>query len=409
MTQYFQETFNIAIAAIRANKLRSGLTALGIIIGVMTVIAMTSLIQGMNKSVATAIEAIGTNSFMIRKFPAMITSGEDWRRYNRRKDLTQADAEAIAELCPAVNVAVPQMYAYKRVRYKGEESSFVPIGGYTHEYENISTIDITYGRFFTAADEEHKTHVCVLGPDVVKRVFPNRSDILGEYIYIAGWRFTVIGMTEARGSMMGESMDNYVLIPFSTFKKRFGTRRELDISVQAINAESIEKAKEQVIQILRIRRGLTVDEENDFEVMTQETMMETYNSITKVVFIVMVGIASISLVVGGIGIMNIMLVSVTERTKEIGIRKAIGAKRRDILWQFLVEATLLSLFGGVIGIAIGVGIAWAISKFTPIPAAAPLWSILVGTSICVAVGLFFGIFPAAKASKLHPIDALRYE
>ena len=205
------------------------------------------------------------------------------------------------------------------------------------------------------------------------------------------------------------SLTKWFASSFSTFKKNFGRRRNLKIIVQAVDTSLLEQAEEQVVQILRLRRGLSVDDDNDFEITTQDTLKEFWSQITRVIFIVMVGIASISLVVGGIGIMNIMLVSVTERTREIGIRKAIGAKRKDILWQFLVEATILSLMGGIVGILLGISIAFLIGKFTPIPAGAPLWSILVGASICIAIGLFFGIFPAGKAAKLDPIEALRYE
>ncbi len=404
------ESMDLALGAIRSNKLRSFLTLLGIIIGVMTIIAMQSLITGLRKSMYEQLNILGSNVFSIQKFPAVGMGHGWWEKYRNRKDLTYEHAHLVRTRVPAAKSVSADVDTWgEEIRYKDKKTlSNVMVVGTTPEYLENNGYEISAGRFVTEQDLQYNRRVAVLGLDVLDKLFGSENPV-GMDIKIRGERFEIIGVFEKKGSVFGNSMDNLVVIPFFTFEKIYGSFRSISISVQAVNAGLMEEAQEQAIGVLRAARKVPPGKENDFEVVTNNTLTDFFDNMTKYVRIVAVAIASISLLVAGVGIMNIMLVSVTERTKEIGIRKSIGAKRSDILWQFLIEAIVLSEVGGVIGIGVGLGIGYLVDAFTPVPAAVPIWTVFLGLLFCSFVGLLFGVYPASKAARLDPITALRYE
>lgn len=400
------ESFRIALDAIWSNKLRSMLTTLGIIIGVMTVVTVVSLISGLNKKVSDMFSSIGSNVIYVQKWP-WVQTGEDWWKYRGRKDITPENAEAIRRLCSTVELVAPLDGRSLRMKYKDNKTNPVSIQGTTPEYQRITGRDLESGRYITASDVDHRKRVCVIGMDIVETLFHN-EDPLNKTVRIGSSKFIVVGVLEKKGKMLGHSMDNEAIIPFTTFRKLFirKGREAIDIAILAKNKE---EAIDEVKAVLRRVRKVKPGKPDDFSINTQDLLMDMYNKITGAAFIVMIGVASLSLLIGGIGIMNIMLVSVTERTREIGIRKAIGARYRDILYQFLTEAVVISGFGGVIGILVGFTLARLIAAASNLPAAIPLWAVLLGFGFSSGVGIFFGIYPANKAARLDPVEALRYE
>jgi putative ABC transport system permease protein len=405
-----KESIQMALGSLKAHKLRSILTTVGIIIGVTTVVGMLSLTQGLKKSVEDQVSSLGSNTLIVTKFPAIITSGKQWREYSRRKNLTYEDAEAIQEVCSSVKIVAPDIEVYpgEVIRYGGESTKRVPVWGVTDTYLEVYGYFIEWGRFITPGDVEHRRQVCVLGTDIVERLFPY-EDPLGRYVRSGPHRFLVVGVLEEKGSFMGQSRDNLVMIPLTTLQKLAGENLNVDIGVLPEGPGAMQSAMDEVITLLRRRRGLSYEQPNDFEILTQDSLMEVFNNITGAAFAVVIGVASISLLVGGIGIMNIMLVTVTERTREIGIRKALGAKRRDILWQFLSEATVLSGVGGILGILLGFSLGKFVGAVSPLPSVVPIWTIFLGLGFSSLVGMFFGIYPATKAARLDPIVALHHE
>lgn len=404
-----QESFFIALDVIRTHKMRSFLTLLGIIIGVMAIIGMQSLIEGFQKSVEKDMEMLGANVFQVQKEPVMM-GHHDREKYRNRKDITLVESEAIEKYCPAVSRVGPEDWHFGVVvKYKGRKTSPATVlaGGVPAFFPNNGYY-IGQGRPLTDVDVEHNRHVAVIGMDVVDELFPFQ-DPLGESIIVDGHRYEVVGVIEKLGSSFGQSEDNRVAIPLSTFQKYYGRNRSLNITVQADTPELLETAKEQVIGVLRAVRKVPPGEPNDFEIWSSESLIESFNNMTRAIRIGAIVIVSFGLLVAGIGIMNIMLVSIRERTREIGIRMAIGARRIDILFQFLVEAIFLSEVGGILGILVGIGIAQLVALISPVPAAIPIGAIVLGFGFCSLVGLVFGVYPAWKASKLDPITALRYE
>lgn len=405
-----KESVTIALDVIRNNKMRSFLTLLGIIIGVMSIIGVQSLILGLQRSVEEQMQGLGANVFQVQKDPAINMGGHERDKYRNRKNITLVESEAIKKHCPAVALVGPEDWQFGvSVRYKdkktspsmwlaGGESAFFPNNGYF----------IEEGRAITEIDVEHEREVAVIGMEVVEELFPYQNPI-GELISVEGHRYQVIGILEEKGSTFGNSEDNRVVIPLTVFQKRYGANRSLNITVQATRPELFAEAQEQVIGVLRAVRKVPPGEDNDFEIWTTDTLVDSFNNMTRAIRIGAVVIVSFALLVAGIGIMNIMLVSIRERTREIGVRRAIGAKRRDILFQFLVEAIFLSEVGGVIGILVGVGIGQLVALVSPVPAAIPVGTIILGFVFCSLVGLVFGVYPATKASKLDPIESLRYE
>ncbi len=403
------DTFNLAISAFRANKLRSILTLLGIIIGVMTIIAMQSLITGLRKSINEQVSFLGNSVFSVQKWPAVQMGPRD-EKYRNRKNITYEDALAVRERVTAAKSVGAEIWNWGyEIRYKDRKTlPNVPIAGVTPEFLENNGMEIAEGRFITTEDVEFNAPVTVLGADVVDKLFP-LEDPIGKDIKLMGKRLEVVGVFAKKGSVFGQSQDNRLAIPFMQFVKLFGKERSVDISVQAATPELLETAIDQTIGVMRTQRKVPPGKENDFEIESNDTVTGFFDNLTKYVRIVAIAIASISLLVAGVGIMNIMLVSVTERTREIGIRKSVGAKRSDILWQFLIEAVVLSEVGGIIGILLGLGIGKMVDAFTPVPAAVPIWTVFLGLIFCSFVGLIFGVYPAMKAARMDPIVALRYE
>jgi putative ABC transport system permease protein len=397
----------IALASLVANKLRSILTLIGVIIGVMTVIAVVSIISGMNRYVEAEISSMGSTTFMIRKY-GIITSDEQWHEQTKRKNLTMADMEAIKEGCPDCWKVGVQSVTFRKVKYKNKAISNLAVVGATANITEISDREVYEGRTFSDFEVDHNRRVCFIGWQIKESLFPN-EDPMGKDIKIGNHRFRIIGVAAKKGNFLGENQDDYVLIPISAYEKLFAGRMYVTIFVKARDFMSMQDAMDESRVILRARRGVDYHQEDDFSMLTSESVMDFFRQFTNMALIVMGGIASISLVVGGIVIMNIMLVSVTERTREIGIRKALGARRRNVLWQFLVEAVTLALVGGMVGIIMGALVAKLIAVASPLPASVELWSVVLALFVSSSVGIFFGIFPAMKAARLNPIEALRYE
>lgn len=409
-----KEIFSMAFDSLRTHKLRSFLTLLGIMIGVMTVIGMVSIIQGLNRTFLRELESIGSDIIIVEKFEPGIQVGRLSEEERRRKDLTFEDAMAIQEECSYVKAVVASLvvdlFADIPIKHQNRKSRGAFILGMSEKQPEVLSVYLPErGRFFTESDVEHSTKVSVLGYDLAETLFPHENP-LGKEIRIGPEKFTVIGVLRKRGSFFGQSQDNFVGIPITTLMKHYPyDRSQWQFIAVPTEHEYLEEAIEQIINILRIRRKVPFGESNDFSIYTQDTLVDLYNQLTGAAYLVMIVISSIGLLVGGIGVMNVMLVSVKERTREIGIRKAIGARSSDIQKQFLIEAVFLTTTGGMIGILIGFCIALLVKATTPLPASVSLWSVLVGFSVSVSVGLFFGIFPAQKAAKLDPIVSLRYE
>ncbi|MDD8019868.1 MAG: ABC transporter permease [Acidobacteriota bacterium] len=412
-TQLWLEIFSMSLDSIKTHKMRSFLTALGIVIGIMTVIGMVSVIQGLNASIAGEIERMGSNLIIVQKFePVVVVERTEEER--QRKDLSLEDAEAIKEACPLIKSLTiqlaPDYLKLPEVKYQNIKSENAIIYGCDDNFTNVFAVYLPKeGRSFTQGEIRHSSRVCVIGTEVADVLFPYMSPV-GKEIKVGQEKFTVIGVMSKRGQMFGQSQDNIVAIPYTSLMKYFPyDLSSLSITIVPKEAKQINETIDQVTNILRVRRKVPPGQPNGFAVFTQESLLSLYNQITGAAFIVMIIISSIGLLVGGIGVMNIMLVAVKERTREIGIRKAIGARSADIVKQFLIEAVVLTGIGGIIGILAGLAIALVVKLATPLPASVSWWSAAIGLAVSMAVGLFFGIFPAHKASRLNPIACLRYE
>ena len=402
------ESFRSAMASIIAHGLRSFLTTLGIVIGVASVIAVVSVTQGMSSFIGDTFATLGSNSLTIRSY----TPFED-RMKGIRARLTPDDLDLIERRADGIASITPMLFANRSSQIKyGSQTSFSQIVGTTYAYQYVSQLYIEAGRFIARSDNNTRRRVAVIG-DKVRENLNMPDNPVNEYVELGGEWFKIIGLLKPKGDVMGQSQDDVVLTPYSTMRSLQGSHTRTDISIQlslAADAD-VESVTQQITSLLRNAHDLKRDEDDDFVIQTPEQLMETFDQVIGMVTIVIGGIVSISLLVGGIGIMNIMLVSVTERTREIGICKAIGAKRHHILLQFLIEALLLSLLGGLVGLALGFGLGTLIANGIPgfPPARTPLWSIVLALGFSGFVGVLFGILPAAKAANLDPIDALRYE
>jgi putative ABC transport system permease protein len=403
----FRECVALALASLRANKLRSFLTLLGTIVGVTAVIAIISLIQGMNAYVSNALMSQGANVFTVDKF-GFILSEEEFRDAAKRRDLTVADAEAIAALSRSAAHVKVENERSDDIRLGTTRLRRIPVKGVHGDYAEVDRSELLEGRHLTQNDMSRRRAVTVLGHEVWEKLFDNRSAI-GHEVRIGDFKYLVVGVAVKKGSVFGQSQDNYAIVPLSAWQKVYGSRGSVSISVAAVDEASFELAQDEARAILRARRGVAPGKPDDFGIVTAEMFMDLYRNFTSAAFIVLVGVAGLSLVVGGIVIMNIMMVSVTERTREIGIRKALGAKRRDVLMQFLVEAATLSLTGGAIGVMLGISLALVVAAISPLPAAVSWIAILLGLGMSTGIGLLFGIYPAARAARLDPIVALRFE
>ena len=402
---------SLSLQTFRTHRLRSFLTALGIIIGVSTVIAILSLIDGLNRSVAEQIQSIGSDLIFLTKHPMVMAGPQNIEEIANRPDLTPEDAMAISEL-PSVDVAIPEIsQQLTKMKYRDKEVASVRIIGSNENFSTVNNRFVESGRDFNRDDITHRRNLCIIGSYVAKNIFPDESPI-GKELNVHGHRLKIIGVFREKGAFLGQSMDNLLVVPYTYYEKIF-PRRGDSVFERAFFGYSVDIKPKQgqidVRELMRRRHGLSFDKKDDFELGTQQMLMEIYQNITRVGFIAIIAIAAISLVVGGIGIMNIMLVSVAERTREIGIRKAVGASNTNILAQFLVESVFLALIGGVIGIMIGLLLAWLISVVSPLKASVSLWMIMLGFGFSAAVGIFFGIYPARRAASLNPIEALRYE
>jgi putative ABC transport system permease protein len=386
--------------------MRSMLTTLGILIGVTTIITIWTTIEGLNQYVYSQLSRIGSSVVYVEKYPWIIKN--DFWRYRNRKKITYKEYEAIKKNCKNCDYVSPEVFSSKRVSYKEEKFNGIFVLGVTEVYDKISNIYPEFGRFITAMDVHSRRRVCLIGADLAKKLF-KESNPIQRRIKINGDKYTVVGVLEKQGSMFGMSRDEFVIVPISTFRKVYGGRRGLRLSVMTNNSDKMEDMKDELRGILRKVRKVKPGEPDDFAINQQDMLTEAYASLTTTLFAIIFIIGGISLLVGGIGIMNIMLVSVTERTKEIGIRKAIGAKRKYILSQFLIEAVLISSIGGIIGLIFGYIAGSAILAQMDLSIGVSMTSILIGFGFSTTVGVLAGFYPASKASKLNPIDALRYE
>ena len=396
----------IAFASLIENPLRTFLTLLGIIIGVTAVIFVVSVIEGLNGYIANTFGNLGPSVFTVSKF-GIIKDRDEWERaWRRNKDLTMADVAAIKRGAPLVEKISTQQTTRNSVRSGRQTVMDVNVRGVTAEMFDIEAIKIELGRPTTVTEDEHTVPVAFLGYDVAQQLFGG-FDPIGRKIFTMDRTFTVIGVGERKGTAFGMPLDNYVIIPLSVFGQIHGIHRSLDISCKAVDPARMQEAMDEVRVVLRARHHCKPTEDDDFGMVTSEAVMEMWRDMTAKIFFVAIFVVSISLVVGGIVIMNIMLLSVVERTREIGVRKAIGARQQDIRFQFLSESVMLCAAGGVIGVSLAWVCTWAVRTFTPLPAEFPLWAPLLAVTITSVVGIFFGLHPAAKASELDPIDALR--
>lgn len=407
-TGLFYESLRMALSSLATHKLRAGLTVLGIVIGITTLVAMVSLVQGLNRSMAQQIRSLGTSVIYVRKFEPGLFVGDVPDSLRHRRDFEVGDAGAIERLCPSVKAAVPISYVGRTFKFRDRETRTAYAIGSFPEYLEIHELGISAGRCFTEEEVLHRADVCLLGQDILETLFAQRTAI-GEWVSIGGKKFLVVGELEKRGRFLGQSQDDYAIMPHSTLQKRFGSEVGTYLEAKPVSVEVTDAAIEEIKDVLRRRRGIPAHRSEDFAVFTEDALMDLYHRITGTFYVVMIAISSIALLVGGIGVMNIMFVSVTERTREIGVRKAVGARKLDILLQFVIEAVVLTAAGGAIGIAIGTGLGWLVEKLVHIPSAAPLWSVLLALGFSSAVGLFFGIYPAVRAARLDPVEALRYE
>jgi len=404
-----KEAFRIAVQSLWANKLRSILTLLGVVIGVASVIAVVTLINGANVFVATKINKQGADVFTISQQPGFTTSYKDYLKYQKRKVISLEDYRAVKEECTGcVQVGALQSTSGAIV-YGAQSSTGTQIRGYTALMPEMQNLNIVEGRGFTEADEEHAAHVALVGADIEEKLL-KFEDPLGKEIRVDGVPYTVIGLGEKQGSTLGQSQDNWVAVPLTAFQKVYGTAKTVTIYSKAPSGpEGMETASDQARVIMRGVRHDLPGAEDSFTLETSSALAGLFGQITSMIGGVAVAIAAISLVVGGIVIMNIMLVSVTERTREIGVRKALGARRSDILLQFLMESATLATVGGAIGVIGGVGVAELVTQLLSFPASIAFWSVFAGLFVALSVGVFFGVYPARKAADLDPIVALRSE
>jgi putative ABC transport system permease protein len=406
----FLEALKLAISAILGHKLRSFLTLLGVIFGVATVIVVVSLVEGFNAYVDEKIADIGTNAFAVRKYSLEDFSSVEALNAARRrnKDVTLEDVEALRAHSGTIGAVGARADTLGEVKYGSVNFSRVHISATTANIADIERIEASAGRYFSKGEDETRRNVCFIGADVAEKFFPT-ADPLGQTIRIDGRAFEVIGVGEPLGSVFGQSRDKYVAVPLSSFLAVYGSRRSLSVSVTSQSEQTYQDAVDEARVVMRIRRKLPAHETDNFGIITPGAINELRDKIFGTIQVAAIGVTSISLVVGGIVIMNIMLVSVTERTKEIGLRKSIGARRSDIVKQFLAESTMLSLVGGAIGISIAYALAKLVALLTPVPTALPWLAVTVALLVSASVGLVSGVYPAWRAARLDPIEALRAE
>jgi putative ABC transport system permease protein len=401
-----RETCAIAMDTLRAHKMRTFLTLLGVMLAVTTLVAVMSILNGLNLYVADKIANLGSNAFVLDRI-GIVTNLEQWNKARKHPVITVDDLQAMRDQMKLASHIAGQQQTAADVRYGNKLSEDVDIIGASPEFAQIRDMDVASGRLLTQIDEDHHSNVAVIGPDLVQKIFGG-ADPIGKEIRAGQGEFQVVGVTGAKGSVLGQSQDNFVLIPLSTYRKELLTPGDsVTIFISAISGKAMADAVDESRVILRSRHHLAYDKEDDFGVVQPSALMGIWNNLTSNVFGVAVWVTSVFLVVGGIVIMNIMLASVTERTREVGLRKSLGARRRHIVMQFLVESAMLAASGGLVGVIIALGISALVRGTTSIPISTPIFAIVVALFLSTSVGLFFGIYPAVRAAKLDPIEALR--
>ena len=419
------EIIRMAFDTIRANKMRSGLTVLGVVIGITSIVGMTALIRGFDQSLRDSIAAVGPDTIFVAKFSGVsMSSGADFQDLLQRPNMMPQDAEAIERGAPSIQLVDIILGdggppTQERVYYGGEKTKILNVLGTTEAFADVSALDVTVGRFFTANEVQRRANVIVLGQTAYTSLFPS-VDPVGKTVRLGFAEYTVAGVVGPRPSPGGFNVgiDDFVVIPHSSYQKQFGIRafragrgEMRSIMLAAVPREGVDRAvaMREVEEVMRIRHNLRLDQANDFDLVTQDAILKLWDQISQATFFALVVISSIALMVGGIGVMAIMTISVTERTREIGVRKALGARRVEILWQFLFEAVFVTSLGGVIGILLGSGIGVAIHLVSGFPISLPWWSFAIGMGFSAGIGVLFGMIPAVRASRMDPIEALRYE
>jgi putative ABC transport system permease protein len=430
----FADIVTIALGTLRTNKMRSVLTVLGVVIGITSIVGMTSLVRGFDQSLRDSIRELGPKTIFLAKFSGIsFAAGNEFKDLIKRPVLTVADAQAIEREAPSVDkvdvwLGIWGIPTQERIFYKGEKTKPLSVWGVTENYAEANFLKMESGRFFTGAEVRHRRTIVALGQTARKALFPY-VDPIGKHVRIGTAEYEVVGVISPRPNAggLGSSQDDFVVIPYTTFQKQFGWARfsgRVHVNGAVADAGAMQSAMivvvprddasqaqtiREVEQIMRIRHNLTLEKANDFDIVTQDAALKVWDQLTGYIFLGLVAMSSIALMVGGIGVMAIMMISVTERTREIGVRKALGARRREILWQFLLEAVVLTSVGGILGIVFGASIGLGVHYFTTFPVSLPWWSFALGIGFSASVGIFFGMYPAFKAARLDPIEALRYE
>ena len=423
----WREVVILALDSLRANTLRSALTILGVVIGITAIVGMTSLIRGFDQSLRESIRALGPNTIFVAKFSGVsLVAGRDFTELLRRPNLTVEDATAIEKLAPSAGLVDIWLGAggpptRQRVFYRGERTKMLAVMGATENFAGINFLELQAGRFFTEGEVARRRNVVVLGQTPYAALFGGAAmEPVGKKVRIGPVEYTVIGVVGKRPAAGGFDLgqDDFVVIPETTYRKQFGIQvfrrgNQTHQSVLIAAAPRVDAGRESLLaeveEIMRIRHGLTLDEPNDFDLVTQDAALDVWNQVSRATFLTLIVMSSIALMVGGIGVMAIMMISVAERTREIGLRKALGARRQEILVQFLAEAVVLTSIGGILGIALGSAIGITTSLVTGFPVSLPWWSFALGLGVSAAVGIFFGMVPAFRAARLDPIEALRHE
>ena len=425
----FGEIVSMSIDTLRTSKMRSALTVLGVVIGITSIVGMTALIRGFDESLRDSIRALGPNTVFVQKFSALsFASGKSFLEVAKRPNITREDARAVASGSPSIGVVDVWLGGggneRSRVYYGHEKTTQIGILGATENFSAVNFIKLELGRLFTSAEVEHRRQVVVLGQNPYLSLFPN-TDPIGKKVRIGANEFTVIGVFGKRPSPGGfGGADDFVVIPYTAQEKFYGKVQKIrytggQLTNAAVRSAMIaivpnenatrEQAMAEAEAVMRIRHNLKLDEPNDFDLVTQDAILKVWDQFSQATFLALVVISSIALMVGGIGVMAIMMISVTDRTREIGVRKALGARRREILWQFLIEAAFLTSAGGILGIILGSSIGLLVHWISGFPISLPWWSFALGIGFSATIGISFGMWPAFKASRLDPIDALRYE
>jgi putative ABC transport system permease protein len=423
------EVVAMAIETVRTNKLRSGLTVLGVVIGITSIVGMTSMIRGFDQSLRDSIGAIGPTTIFMQRFGiSSFSGGAEFSELLRRPNLTVSDARALEEQTTTLQYVDLELGAgigqrtMRRVFYRDLKTKNILVFGSSEYFGEGTRIPMLAGRFFNGTELQHRKNVAVLGNTPHKLLFePSGTDPVGKFVRVGSERFEVVGVFDQRPTPGGFSLgaDDFVVIPYTAYQRVFGLRAvsvrrtativNIQISMLPRDDVTLQAALDDVRRVMRIRHGLKLDEPDDFDLLTQDQILKLWDQVSQATFLGLIVISSIALMVGGIGVMAIMSISVTERTREIGVRKALGARRAEILFQFLMEAATLTSIGGVLGIVLGSGIGFAIHWISGFPISLPWWSFAIGLGFSASVGIFFGMYPAVKASRLDPIEALRYE